>query len=104
MDEIYPDNWKFPLPNKLGKNGIPYLPERLVFRCSNSRWHEAVYIVRAGSSAAAEAGQATKKDLKNAGLKLEDQSFFGHGIFSQAKLVWGAGKETWNLLLNCKPV
>ena len=66
-----------------------------MFRGSNSRWHEAVYIVRAGSSAAHEAGQATKKKhFKNAGLWLEDQSFCGDGIFS----------GTWNSLLNCKPV
>ena len=37
-------------------------------------------------------GKQRKKDFKNAGLGLEDQSFCGDGIFP----------GTWNSLLNCK--
>ena len=66
--------WYIPTIKKLripiakpGKDGIPNLRGSVVFPGSNSRWHEAVYIVRAGSSAAAEARQAArKKTLKMA--------------------------------------
>ena len=72
-------------------------PTSLVDLCFVARTH--VDIRRSTSSELVvvllmRRGKQRKKDFKNAGLGLEDQSFCGDGIFP----------ETWNSLLNCKPV
>ena len=108
VDEIYPDNWyhdffetKINQPRKMkipvAKKERMGFPTSLVDLCFVARTH--VDMRRSTSSELVvvllmRRGKQRKKDFKNAGLGLEDQSFCRGGLFS----------GTWNSLLNCKPV